>query len=241
GHRGAAHRRRAGAGRRGGLERRRRGPLRRPAAPRPAGAPGPRRAGAGDPVVLRLRAAARAARAHPRPGAPHRAVRSRLRRRVRRPVRARRPAPAGGRPDGLRQRPGRSRHPARRRQRVVVRAGQRPAARAGQRGRLGRPGARRPVRRPGAPGAGRPRARRPRPGALAGGPHPGRPRPGHPQRGRVDLRDLEQRRPRGLPAPGQRLTGAGTVPGRRLGAPRRRAAAGPAVGRDRRRPGRPGL
>jgi phytoene desaturase len=58
---------------------------------------------------------------------------------------------------------------------------------------------------------------------------------------RSHLRDLEQRHPRSLPAPGERLAGPRAVPGRRLVAPGRRPPAGGALGPDRRGAGRPCL
>ena len=86
-----------------------------------------------------------------------------------------------------------------------------------------------------------PRARRARPGALARRPHAGRPRARHRQRRRLDLRDVEQRGPRRLPAPGQRLpvpglflVGGSAHPGGGLPLVR-------AVRRDRRRAHRSGL
>ena len=110
--------------------------------------PALRRAAPGDAVAVGLRAAAGPARPHPGPGAPHRAVPARLRRRVRRRVRPARAAATGRRPDGLRQRARRPGAAAGRRTRVVVRAGQRAAARPGAaRRRLGRARAR-PTRTP---------------------------------------------------------------------------------------------
>ncbi len=110
---------------------------------------------------------------------------------------------------------------------AVVRAGQRPSApagRAGPRRRLARRRAGRELRRPGAGGDGRARARRARPGAVAGGAHPGRPGARDAQRRRLHLRQLEQRRPVGVPAPGQREQRRGPVPRRGLRAPRAAAS-----------------
>jgi phytoene desaturase len=72
--------------------------------------------GTGHAVPVRRRPAARPARPHAGPGAPHRPVPRRLRRRVRRGLRPRRTTPAGRRPDGLHQRPGRPGAATRRRQ-----------------------------------------------------------------------------------------------------------------------------
>ncbi|CAA9209408.1 MAG: Phytoene dehydrogenase, partial [uncultured Blastococcus sp.] len=236
-----AARRGAGAGRRRRLRRRRDGAVRRPAAARPAHPRHPARPGRRHPVAVGSRAAARPGRPHTGAGTPHRAVPGGLRRGVRRRVRdgpVPRFPPAGRRPDGLRQRAGRPGAASGRGQRVLVRPGERAAARSGPRNGLGRARPGRPVRRRAARRAGATRPRRPVPGALVRGPDAGRPRPRHRQRRRIHLRLVQQRHPRGLPASGERLPGAGALPRRRLCPPGWRTAAGDPVGGDRRRPRR---
>ena len=88
------------------------------------------------------------------------------------------------------------------------------------------------VRRPRARRDGGPRARRARPGAVAGDPDARptwRATTGAP--GGAIYGTSSQRRPRGVPAAGQRLARARAVPGRRIGAPRGRTAAGRTLGR----------
>ena len=141
GQRGAAGRRRAAARRRGRVRRRRRATSTRDCCRARRRGPAARRAGPGDAVALRVRrccwpcAAARPGLAHHTVlfpadyddefdsvfgAGPHRG-----------------PAPPGARPDRLHQRARRPRAAARRRPRVLVRAGQRPAACVGRRRRRG--------------------------------------------------------------------------------------------------------
>ena len=198
--------------------------LRRPAAADRAARRRPRAAAPGDAVAVRVRAAARAARPHARAARTTPCCSRRDYDAEFDAVFGRRRARAGRGPDGLRQRARRPGAAARRRPRVVVRAGQRAAARP-TRHRAPSTGTRR-----GSPTAyadrvldvmAAPRAGRARPGAVARGPHAGRPRARHPRTRRRDLRHVvaTARAPRSCgrptvsPVPGLFLVGGSAHPG----------------------------
>ena len=247
GQRGPAGRRRAPARRRRRVRRRRRARLYADLLPRSR----PRRARAalapGDAVAVRLRPAAGPARSHPRAGAPHRAVPRRLRRRVRLGLRLR----------AARARPRRS--PTRRS------TSARPTTPRCARTTTTRPGSCWSTRRGTTPADRAAGIDWDAPGcATAYADHlldVMAPR-GLDVRDRLLWREIrtpadleratgsvggsiygtsQQRRPGRLPAAGQPRPGARAVPGRRLGAPRRRAAAGRPLRRHRGRPDRAGL
>ena len=138
-----------------------------------------------------------------------------------------RAAGAGRRPDGLRARPRRPRAAPRRRLRGLVRAGQRPAHDPGRGVDWDEPGLRGALRRPRARRAGRARRRRPRPGPLASRcapPPTSSARTGAPGGA---IYGTASHGPRAaLLRPANRVPGARALPGRRVGAPRRRAPAG---------------
>ena len=204
---------------------------RRPARPRA----GRRRLRRRDPVAVRLRRAARPARPHARPAAPHRAVPRRTTTRSSTRLRRRAPRPVAG-PDGLRRRV--PDDPAVRPDAdheawfVLVNA-----PRHGQRGRTGPstgtpPGLADVVRRP------RPRRAWPSAGSTSATACCWQQvrTPADLERrtravGGAIYGTVVQRRPRGVPAPGQPLAGARPLPRRRLVAPRRRPPARRAVRR----------